>query len=99
MKLSDKQAKALTTQNQANLKQVSSGKSINYIQAKRVVLIGARHDKTVENAVKKDQTNSGTIKVTRDMIGKGSVEISGCTNRSEMEDAIKAISDKAIKFV
>ena len=99
MRLSADQAKALTLKNQTNLKNVSSGSSINYVQAARVVLIGAGHDKTVAAAVKKDQTNSGAIRVTRNKIGKGTLDISGCNNRSEMEDAIKLISEKAIRFV
>ena len=85
--------------NQKNLKRVRSGNSINYIQAGQVVLIGTGHDTEIETAVLKDRTNAGAITVTRQKIGKGAVDITGCSDRSQMEDAIWAIPKKAIRFV
>lgn len=99
MKLDTKQVKALDKKNQSNLKRVKSGNSIDYIQAASVVLIGSGHDAVITKEVnKKSLATKGKIKVGRELLGKGNVEITGCRDRREMEDTIARISKKKVVF-
>ena len=91
--------KDVRPRNQANLKKVDSGGTINYLHAQKWVLIGDGHPAELVQAMSK--AYKGTIQVKREkIIGKGKLYCHGSpSDRSQFEDEIKLISKKEVVWV
>jgi hypothetical protein len=90
------------TTNRANLDKTQNKKTVNYIAAKQLVLVGPGHKQEHIDAVNKDLVAfkcSGKIQVNKgDILGidKGELIVSGARNQSEFDSCLRRITKKKI---
>ena len=83
--------------NQRNLKALDNGGTTHYIQKQRAVLIGDGHKAQLVEETK--GASAGQIKITKGtLVDPGKLEVTGCRDRNEFENAIKRISKKKVVF-
>ena len=90
--------------NQKALKALKEGKSVDFIAARSLVLIGDDHDKETVDFAKENGADryAGTITIKKGSVtkGAGTLTCSGLkANRAEFEGAIARISKKDVVWV